>query len=226
MSLYRQVMIDSPAVYWPFQESSDGSTCSDASGNARNGTEVGTGASLASTEIVPGHRYSCLNSGDGYWNFNNVAALDVGTGDFTHEIWFKINNGTSDYVEVMGRDHSATGNGQMLYLNITDGFARIYTGGTTTVAGTSRLSDDKLHHVVYRRISGTHSVVVDGTQQGSAAAAGNTDTANRNLRVGVAQGVYQRPLGRWAHYAYYTTGLTDARITAHYEAGMRGGVSY
>lgn len=229
--LRAEVLADAPQVYWAYQEAADASSCLDSSGNGRNGTENGTGASLAAGSIVPGSPGSCLNVGNGYWSDgaaggSNRAAFDVGTGDFSYEIWLKLTNPTSDYVEILGRDTSATGNGQLLYLNIGTGFARCYTGGTGSNLGTTRISDGNLHHVVYRRIAGVHSVVVDAVPQGSAAAAGNTDVAARALRVGVSDGTYQRALGRWAHFAYYTTGLSDARIRARYLAGIRGGSIY
>jgi hypothetical protein len=166
-----------------------------------------------------------VNVGDGYWSFANVAALDVGTGDFTHEIWLKITNTTANYVEIASRDSSATGNGQILNLNITTGGVGVWCGGTALNCPT-RISDDRLHHVIFRRIAGVVSVFVDGVQDGTVAAAGGTDVAARPLRVGVADGTYARPLGRWAHYAYYTTGLTDAQVLVHYRAGLRDGVSY
>lgn len=231
MSLYQQVKADAPKVYWPFNEAIDGSTCRDASGNGFNGSENGTGAALASTSIVPGHPYSCFNNGDGYFSDgaaggSNRAALDVGTGDFTMEIWLKITNPTTDYVEIASRDSGATGNGQLLQLNTGTGAPRVWCGGTSLNAGSTRVSDGNLHHLVFRRISGVASVVLDGAQVGSVAAAGSTDVASRPLRVGVVNGAYQRPLGRWAHFAYYTTGLPDDRVMAHYQAGMRGGVVY
>lgn len=228
MSLYQQVMKDSPAVYWQFQESVDGASCADSSGNGRNGVEQGTGASLASTGIVPGHHYSYVNVGDGYWASNANATdtnLDVGTGDFTVEFWLKINNSTANYTELMSRDAGATGNGLLLLANITTGGPRFWCGGTV-LNGPTRLNDDRLHHVVARRIAGTAAVLVDGVSDVSGAAAGSTDVANRPLRCGVNAGLYPRPLGRFAHFAYYKTGLSDARVRVHYEAGIRGGVVY
>lgn len=226
-ALMRQVMLDSPLVYWPFDESVDGSTCTDISGGGRHGTKVGAGATLGAASVVPGQAKAQLSSGSGgagYWSRADEAAFQVGTGDFTYECWMVCTNGTGNYVQVFGRDAAASGNGQMLYLETGSGYGRFYCGPGAVIVGTSRLSDSNLHHVVVRRISGTGSIVVDGVQQNSAAAGNSVITSA--LRVNALDGGYPNFAGRMAHFAYYASGLSDARIKAHYQAGIRGGVAY
>lgn len=222
MSLYRQIMQDSPLVYWPFDEAVDGSTAKDASGNGRNATKVATGASLGAASVVPGHPYSSLQNASGYWNRADEAAFQVGTGDFSFECWLVCSMGTGTYVEVLGRDVSSSGDGQMFLLNLTTGAARLWTGGTLIV-GTTRISDGLRHHCVYRRISGTVNFFLDTVLDASGSAP-NSIASPHALRAFVCGGSSSYFQGRMAHFAYYNVGLSNDRIKAHYEAGIRSGV--
>lgn len=209
------IMQDNPAIYWPLDEPSGWVTASDLSGFKRGGQAIEGGThAFGATKILAADPSAWSNT-SGCISRASDAGMDVGTGDFTYVLCTVCTNATGGIVEVLGRDPSSTGNGQLLRLN-SSGFLQVNTGGTASVLGTSRVSDSNPHHIVYRRLSGVHSVWVDGTKQGEAAATGSTNTANRSLHLGLAghsQPVYT---GRMAHFAYYTTGLSDARIAAHY----------
>lgn len=143
------------------------------------------------------------------------ATLDVGTGEFTHECWLR---GTykGALVALLGRDHNATGNGQLVYIT-TDGYPRIFTGGTATT-GTVDVMDGQPHHLVYCRRAGRHELWVDGVRNIDAAAAGSTNVTGE-LRIGVADG---SSAGYWqgdiSDYAYYDYALTSTQISQHVAA--------
>lgn len=220
-ALMTQMVADTPAILWPLTEAA-GTTAVDVSGNAYDGGYVnGPTPGTAGFPTVP-----LLLDGTNDYVEEPVyhSALNVGTGDFALECWVQLTNGTGNYVQLMGRDVGASGTGPLIYLNTGTGVLRCYAAGGSA-NGTTRVSDGKLHHVVFRRSTGTCTAWLDGVQELSFAAAGSVDVgANARLRIGTVNGVYLYTAGRVGYAAWYTHTLSDARIAAHYAAGLRAGV--
>jgi Concanavalin A-like lectin/glucanases superfamily len=219
------VLADGPEVYWRIQETSNLSTLNDSSGNSRSATRQGSsgGTTGVATSLVLGSPYTWqMSSGDHYWASNANATdtgLDVGTGDYAYEMWLKLSNSTSNYVELASRDSGATGNGQIVVTNITTGVVRAWCGGTS-LNGTVNILDNAIHHVVVTRESGTLKIYVDGVLDTSVAATGDTNGVTRPLRLGVVDGTYARPTGYFSHFAYYTNALNSTQVADHYAAGQ------
>jgi hypothetical protein len=229
VTLLSEVLADTPALLWKCDGSTVGAALTDDSGNGRNGSVSGTltpGPNQAS--IVPSQTTKSLGfNGTGASNYAFLAhdaGLDVGTGDFAIEFWCICNNGTGNYVQVLGRDDSASGNGQIVYLNNGDGHIRFYIGGTTT-GSNNRLSDGRLHHVVVQRVSGHGQIYIDDVLEADTTGmTGNCDTGSA-FRLGVVDGSFLTFNGTMQYVAYYTHGLAADRVHAHYAAGLTTMVS-
>jgi hypothetical protein len=230
MSAYlRQVLQDNPQLLWSMlQRDVSGTTMKDLSGNGRDGTVSGSPAYTASFGGLP-----CLNFDgvDDKVGRANDAALNAGTGAYVIEWWMLSSVSSSNYVEIMSRDAANTGTGPEIYLQITTGALRLWSGSTVTPSvGTKRLNDGLLNHcVVQRTAGGVHSLTVNGVADtGSYQTTSLAVTGTSTLAVAILDAtVYTKYAGLMTYFAFYVgQSLPADRIASHYQAGLREAVSY
>lgn len=218
MTYSSEVLVDAPDLYWKLEDVSGTTTPVDSSGNGLNGSINGTiSPGFGEHKIYSGLGTSVGLNGTGASNYIKRAydaSLDVGTGDFTFEFLVRSDNPTSESVEVLGRDDSASGNGIAIDFTPSSGAIRIWVGGTLLV-GTIRISDGFHHHVVLIRASGVATVYLDAVSEVSSAAGGNTNVGS-GVKVGVMSGDYLTLDGEIGHVAWYKHALSEARVLAHF----------
>lgn len=217
MSYAAEVLVDTPDLYWELEDTSGTTVPVDSSGNSRDAAIIGTiNPGFGQTALFSGLGTSVGLNGTGGSNYIKRAydsALNVGTGDFALELLVLSNNNTSNYVEVGGRDDAASGNGVIIYLRTGSGYLHVWVAGVLFV-GSKRVSDGAPHHVVVTRISGIVYVYMDRDLQVSGSAP-NTTNVGSGFRVGVGDGSYATLNGRTGHWAWYTHGLSAARVGVH-----------
>jgi hypothetical protein len=230
MSLARQVLLDSPAGYWPFNVD-----LKDISGNGRDGTAQ---SSAALGTLSPFGTVLDLAAGTQSVNVSDAAALRFDASAFSVEAWVNVDSSASD--GYIGSKVPASGGGGhewIFYYNAGGAGPRLWTArdGTgsefakaTSAAGA--LTVGRWYHIV-GTYSGaaTHvvSIYVDGVLQGqSSSTTGIASTGTVNpVRWGAYNPTDTSLDGKLAHCAIFDAELSAARILAHYEAGRRHAVS-
>lgn len=217
MSYSSEVIIDIPEIYWELEDISGTTTPVDSSGNGKVASIHGTpNPGFGQPSIYDGLGTSLGLDGTGGGNYiyrDYDADLDVGTGDFALEFLVISNNSASNYVEVISRDQGATGNGVIVYFNITTGGFRIWIGGTV-LNTPKRISDGLPHWIIISREAGVVNVWVDGEIDGSSTMSGSINL-NSPVRIGTVNGTYSTLDGEIQHVSWYNHSLSLARISVH-----------
>lgn len=199
------VLADGPIGYWPLTASDKQQ---DLSGNGRhltttwgtpafsNNAFIGTSAALASTCRVPQSMYSM-------------------------EVWVKPNNTDPGGCSPLS-DYSGSG---VMYYFLTNQEVRIVHGGTNTKTGTI-LPINEWSHLFTRWSGTTRRLYVNGTQVWSGDISGAPGLGQKT-RISSYSLDSDGPNRLWRGWlrraAWYSTVLTDTRIAAHYQAGLRLG---
>jgi hypothetical protein len=220
-----EMLKDSPALLWPCDGKTSAAAVKDISGNGRDGSMQGT-ITGPSAPILPGSVMGSLGFGgtgnNDYIHRAYEAGLDVGTGDFAWEFWCVCTNGTSNYVEICGRDNDSAGK-NLVRLHTGDGNVEFWIGGSHT-GSNNPLSDGKLHHLVCQRV-GTHGqIYLDNVLEADTAGMSGDSNHASDVRLGTIDGTLLSLVGNVGPFAYYTASLSASRVAAHYAAGHREGV--
>lgn len=101
-------------------------------------------------------------SGSGI-SFGNDAALNLGTGDFTIELWANLTSNAGVLLD--WRANQTNGLNPMISYTGTE--FTYYVNGTAQITGTSSPARYQWHHVALVRNSGTTTLYVDGVSDGS-----------------------------------------------------------
>lgn len=226
------VLIDSPLGYWGLDEAS-GATAVDAVA-ARNATY---GVSPTLRVAGPSSR---LPYGVGFNGGNQNAAtatyaeLNVAcSGSWSIEAWVKFTgSGTSIQTFAAWRAPGPTNNDETAILAANNGVAGRIQVNVSNWAADARVvvnsdggwNDGNWHHVVATAVAGgVMTLYVDGVSRGTSPAA--RVNGNASARRVTAASNAGDPFGQWfsgsvAGVAVYDTTLSDARIAAHYAAGI------
>jgi len=219
-----QVLADSPVAYWRLGEAS-GTTMVDSSGNGRDGTYTNS-PTLGVTGLIAGDSDTCVDfDGTNVGNAGDDAAWD--STEVTVEAW--INADVSQKMIVTRWANSNLGECWALDTFGAGGKARFYgsnTSGSSVVAtGSTTLSTGTTYHVAgtYNSSDKKFRVYVNGSLEGTSSALSGTwanESNNISITVGRRQdsGLTQWN-GRLDEIAVYDTRLSEARISAHYDAG-------
>ena len=113
---------------------------------------------------------------DGTSDYLDIAAssdFDLGTGDFTVEAFINTTTSAGDYYDrrIYVSD-GPTGNNDanpMLSINPTGGTLNMWRGSSALITSTSTVTDGAWHHIAMVRSSGTATLYVDGTSEGTPA---------------------------------------------------------
>jgi hypothetical protein len=154
-----------------------------------------------------------------YLSVPDHSTLDIGTGDFTVEMYLRIPSVTASYIIMShgGPGWSGNTNGFSIPLEAAGNIGfNTETGGARINSDAHGMSVDTWHHVAVVRDSGTIRFFVDGVAKGSTA---NSDdiSSTAELRIGV---LYDNTTGieftgymdeiRISNNARYTTGFTPS----------------
>ena len=174
----------------------DNSAFTDSSPNALTITTAGTPSSQSFSPYRSGG-YSLQLDGNDYitTGFND----NFGTGDFTFECWAKTTVGG-----VIMCQYDNGSQAEAFEIGTGDGIIRSHTDtGTEGAQGSQDLRDNKWHHLVWERHSGTYYYYVDGSLQAS-----NPNSENGQQTTGWY-------IGRFgvANTGYFTGEIRDLKFT-------------
>ena len=233
MTYSAEVLADSPYGYWRQGEAS-GTTMADASGNGRTGAyghpDGFTAPTLGATSLLVGDSDTAATytagSHTAYYTTGNLTGSAASI-----ELIYKRSGGAGS-----GSRYALLGRGEQVQIYLTSGGvprARVAAGGTTyetSTSGVSAINDGNAHHVVLSWNGTTLKLYVDGAEVASTAAAGSFDTADGKTRFHIAtaqdaSGYAGYTNGTFDEVAFYTTALSGARVTAHYNASIGSGAT-
>lgn len=225
MSAYaQQVLLDSPVGFWPL----DRVNTLDLSGNGRH-LATTEGTPTAHSDLAP----STLFSGSGQSLYTAAATALAPSGDLSWEIWAKKTSGTGLY-SVFGAASSGNplpwgfdtaGNVWRAFLGDSAGnAAQLAVDPTTIVNG-------RWYHLAATLNGTTISLYVNGAVVASNSTVSSTRVSNGATARNVFVGRYNLSFSQYFPgalfgAAFYGSALSAARVQAHYQAGIRGGVSY
>jgi hypothetical protein len=206
------VSASSPAAYWRMNESAGATQIVDA--------VAGKTGAIAGVNGVEQKGLSF--DGSDYVQISDHADLDVGTGDYTIEIWFKSTVGPGGNDGYLFRKRPGGGSGYQAYYN--GGGAQINwqtSGGVGSIAGT--INDGQWHHFALVRSGGTVTPYLDGNAGTSVASAANDDNGDP-LYLGSQFGTGDFFVGQLDEFSITKSALSQATLRSHVAAG-RGGMS-
>lgn len=209
---YAAVMTDTPYAYWRFGER-EGIYVRDWSGNGRHATYKESPTINAAGALTNDGNGSVLMNGTTQWI--DIPDLSL-SGDFSLEFLMNtpitLNNGHA----VFGGDGGPNSD-----INFSSTTARLYYQPTDSdiVADTAAAGTNTWRHYVFTRSGTTVTLYRDGVSRATASSS-LTFTFKGLGRSGGITGTNKT--GYWPGYidevAVYTSALSGARVTAHYNA--------
>jgi hypothetical protein len=210
------IAADSPVAHWRFGESS-GATVADETVNNHDGTREqvggGDGPTQGATGALAGDPDTAYTF-DGAFQYVSVphhADLAI-VGDLTLEAWVKPAD-FANFNMLLCKGESAEYEWR---LNQTTGLPALGTG-YSYVIGTAAPAEDVWSHVAVKWVGTTITHYLNGVANGSGTLA-RPSAGSVALQIGSrSAGFFFK--GDIDEPAIYASGLSDARILAHYEAG-------
>lgn len=223
---------DSPAAYWPLNETT-GTNALDYSGGGHTGADNG-GLSLG----VAGPRppaYAGFDSSKTAYQFDGASAyIDCGTGpsisgtnDFTVEAWVNTTSTTAGQI-IQQRDPAGYNGEYMLVVNADGTISFTLYGGAYqfSFGSSTRVNDGRWHHVAAVRNGLTGTIYIDG-----AAVATETSTViaplDPTIKTYIGADVRDSVSyfnGMICDVAIYPVALSSSRIGLHAYNGLLGNV--
>ena len=118
---------------------------------------------------------------DGNGDSISFADLQLGTGSFTVEMWFKTNSG-NQYAQLIGNESNGGSAGFTLLINNNSpsgGQVAVYSNGSLVVQSSSGdWSDDAWHHVALVRSDSNVTLYLDGISYGTGTNSNSWDGGN------------------------------------------------
>lgn len=155
---------------------------------------------------------SALFDGTGdYLTISSNSDFGFGTGDFTIELWLRLNNTSGTKTLFDCRTSLGTDVAPTVYV-ASGGQVRYYTAGADRITG-STLSINTWYHIALSKSGSNTKLFVDGTQVGSTYTDNNNYGTTNPLKIGT----------RWDGSTNYHNGhIDELRIsnTAHYTANF------
>lgn len=215
---YRDVALaDVPVRLYPMNEPS-GTTITDASTSAVNGTLQGSGTTLGVTGLVVGDPDTAYTfNGSGGVLATGTTGLPLVNAAWTLEVVFK-------YVSAPGgvsilATHGGTGANNGAYIGI-DAAGKlngaIFGGGTTIVSGSAIGVGN--HHAALTWDGTTLTLWLDGVSVGTPATPAALNITNAGFAVGQSTGGTSRFTGTCHYAGLYATNIGSAAVNAHYTA--------
>lgn len=217
-----EVMADTPLAYWKLDETS-GTVMSDSSGNAYNGT-YGPAVTLDQPPLInTGRAVSVAGTNQRAMVVPYAAPLALTAGGkHTIELWLQY-TGTENGWVASNANASNTITGWLVTIE-SDMRLRYQLwqfGSHSRLDSDVPLNDGLRHHIVCRYDSGTMWLTVDNvTKSGPATSFGNNPTDDVALGYAKANSPLATFNGVLDVVALYAAKLSDARVAAHYAAGV------
>jgi hypothetical protein len=226
MSAYSAaVLADSPAAYWPLGEAS-GTAAADAAGS-NTGTYSGSVA-LGAAPLMVGDGHTSANFTGGQMAAPDAAALRLGGGDITIEMWLKPSS-FGAYVCIIdnvNRAYSLFPNpGGSALDEIYIGFGATGGGGSAFGGSAGFLPTSMATGVAQQLVVTRSGTTLTGYRNGAQGTPATWTSGTTNSSTGVTiagnpstgGALYQGLIG---HVSLYPSALSAARVLAHYNAGI------
>lgn len=219
MATVQAILRDSPYVYLPLDDTS-GTTATDVSGNARNGTYNNTPTlDVAGPHGLRGVGFTRASS-EGVTGSTNYLPT---TSDFTVCVWVYPTDANA--YAVLGQYYNTFGNRAILSMSgSSPKLLHWQTGGTDyDIAGAVPIN--VWTHIALTRSSNTFQFYKNGETAGSSGTvSGTVDNQATTIGFYDEAGTNAYSEGRMAHFATWHSLLTASQIRAQYVAVARAGV--
>lgn len=193
-----QDFYDNVSLYLKMNGANGSTTFYDSSKNGHVVTANGN-AQISTAQSKFGGASAAFDGTGDYLSIADSNSLDLGTGDFTLEMWAYIQS-TGEYVLYA---HAATGGPMLLFFNGSFAFRRFAVANVVTA--TAAPARNKWVHIAACRSGTSTRLFFDGVQTGSTA----TDTANYTVNGSIFVGIDLPDLGALPLNGY----IDDLRIT-------------
>jgi hypothetical protein len=225
MSYSSEVLADSPLGYWRLGDTS-GTTMTDSSGNARNGTYVEPSLNANSLIVTDtANKAATFGVVGSTWRYGRVTdAAWVDQSSFTVECWFKVTT-LDSYQGLFTRDGTPGNRGWNLYL--LSGRLHLFdaAGSGGIITGSTLVSINTTYHAVLTSDGTTVKLYLNGVQDATGTYA-LTNSSSNDLMIGASVAGNGSPTtpalganGVIDEAAYYGSALSATRIGDHYTAG-------
>lgn len=207
-----EVLTDAPLAYYKLSEAS-GTTMTDFSGNARNGTYSNSPTLGQSGPLLSASDTAALFNGTTQYGQIAYAAWMNSLAALTIEAWVKS---TSTGGTVFGRGGSQSN--YRIGLSTGKAFVEVRTTTSNLLVGTTTINDGNWHYIAGRWTGSTLIVEVDGAQDNTPiATSGGLSVATNPLNVG-QRNSDSFLAGTIGQCALYGTNIGPTRTAAHYAA--------
>lgn len=211
------VLADTPLAYWRLGGSS-GTAMADSSGNNHTLTLTAS-TGVGATGILSNDTDKCWDApGTQHGSVTNGTWMN--TSSFTIECWCRPDK-VSGYNALVTRDGDSTSRGWNMY--IRDGFLLCYYYPPVEFTSSIPMSAGNTYHCVMTSDGTNVKLYVNGVLGASVATALTAPSGNAMSLAGSPAGTTGMSFqfdGRIDEVAYYGQALSEARITAHYQAGI------
>jgi hypothetical protein len=227
-----EVLADSPVGYWKLDEAA-GTTMNDSSGNSYDGT-YNNGFTLAQSPLITKGNSVLFDgvAGTGATVDGTHIPLQI-AGDVTLEAWVNLDGDipfaqNQHIVQCSGTNSDASANDNFLYSMAIDdltGAMYIFTEsglGVNQTVSSTHLITNGTHHIVIVRDATAKTVTFfdNGVEYDTIVYATNADGGSlAKIRIADSAGAGETD-GVVDEVAVYDSQLTNARILAHYNAGV------
>jgi hypothetical protein len=188
-----------------------GTTWTDLSGNGLNAT-IGNSPTFSSSHsgILT---YSGGNSGATATGTSSL--FNVGTGDFTVELWVNVSS-FPPYSVAFSLDDNLSGLGIIVYLVSSPYNFRTWIGNTDNNS-VAQIATDTWYHLVISRLSGTVSKYINGSLDSTHVASGSCSTG-QTAKIAWRYGAAYNYTGSVGIVRFYNSALTAAQVAQNYNA--------
>lgn len=204
-------------AYWRLGENA-GATAADLK-STNHGTYAGTGT-LGVIGVI-GYDLAFGANANGYVTVPKVAAIDLGNGPFTYEIWVNFTalpNVTHTTTTIWGKDLDADGAFRAYWSD--SALLEVFKGGGGgTIARTNIDITLGWHHVVITKNGTTTKIYQDGVDATNPVADQTLNVGTSILVIGSLNGVFTFN-GTIDEAAIYNVALSAAQALNHYNLGI------
>lgn len=230
MAYDTEVLADSPVGYWRLGESA-GTTATDSSTNTNDGTYVGS-PTLGATGVITGSNTAVDFDGtdDGVGIPDDSAIQDIFATGGTVEAWVRA-PGQGGVTSIASKTNPSNNDGWEFTIDGSDDvqFLIDFSGGTRGIwRTTTALSLNTNHHIVltYDASSDANDPIIYVDDVSIGISETSTPSGTFVTDVGLDFDIGQSPPTGSRHFdgvidevALYTSVLSAARVTAHFDAG-------
>jgi hypothetical protein len=168
-------------------------------------------------EASPSVSFNTSNQQDPADMYATLPTLQLNSGDFTVEGWFKSSSSAGQTIWMSGADHNVS---VQLSLSLSNGevdaVAHGSSGQTSLQSPLKIYADGEWHHAAFTRSNNSFKLYVDGVQVASSTATvTDVDLAGASAYIGANANQQSLFHGAIDEVAVYTSGLSATRILAH-----------